>query len=716
MLAGMSQQQQQQVAGQPQGAAMDLQNSNGSLLVRNQHQAMGTKNKKLFPQKLWDLINDAKYNFCLRWSDDGQLVYLNRDEFEDSYLRTSENQFHTQKAISFVRQMNMYGFRKVDDCYYENDNFKRNCEHLLRNMIRKHPNKGQPAAEEVPPFLFRESSSLSSALPSTNPQAAANFEAAAASILAPSNFLLDCGQQRNSKQTPFNRSDQISRTAPAHQAYNSASQEQGEHAFSGTSERLNDDSLSSSGDYSCSIASGSSEILSNTLDRTESNNHNLHENGPAAETAGMNHEPQTHHQLDSFTGFSLNDPLNLFYRKDSFMNDSMNIINRPENKARVSMPMKFEHQIDEIKTSPLSYDDSLSNELSAFHQRDAQNVHHGHYNIPASGRVCNKMFPSDLTTANKSAAQSNQTNGGNLNLFYTLLSSINSNLYQPVAHLPENQQTLAFDFDKASVFRQVYQQILANQERLASAETVSLPLNLEPLQDPRILEHSLSVSTLGRDILSNALSTQHETLASLKYGDRTFPKDCAVDYQSDNSYRDKHKSNAPLTGTESVPRERRDAKTSRSFKRSIDSILDSNNNANIVRNRQDPSKKLKIHYNGDQIGTNLSPEDLSVSEHAKNLVAEIAFSREARIDPKVISEVSRYTERFVETLFDTAQVIARHSNASASIDSNSGVEGCNFTEELDQKNNRELEKSNISLSDLTSALKLLPSKISRIIV
>lgn len=114
----------------------------------------GSKNnKKLFPQKLWDLINDKRYNFCLRWSEDGQLVYLNRDEFENSYLKTSENQFHTQKAISFVRQMNMYGFRKVDDCYYENDNFKRGCEHLLKNMIRKHPNKsssaGHPMASDI---------------------------------------------------------------------------------------------------------------------------------------------------------------------------------------------------------------------------------------------------------------------------------------------------------------------------------------------------------------------------------------------------------------------------------------------------------------------------------------------------------------------------------------------------------------------------------------
>lgn len=102
------------------------------------------RNKKLFPQRLWDLIHDEKYQFCLRWSSDGQRVYLNRSDFESHYLKTASNQFHTQKAISFVRQMNMYGFKKVDDCYYENENFKRDCHHLLKNMVRRHSNR--PAA------------------------------------------------------------------------------------------------------------------------------------------------------------------------------------------------------------------------------------------------------------------------------------------------------------------------------------------------------------------------------------------------------------------------------------------------------------------------------------------------------------------------------------------------------------------------------------------
>lgn len=101
------------------------------------------KNKKLFPQKLWELIHNPSVQHYLRWSDDGLRVYLNRSEFEAFYLKTQNNQFHTQKAISFVRQMNMYGFRKVDDRYYENDNFRRDQQHLLRNMFRRHPSKGR---------------------------------------------------------------------------------------------------------------------------------------------------------------------------------------------------------------------------------------------------------------------------------------------------------------------------------------------------------------------------------------------------------------------------------------------------------------------------------------------------------------------------------------------------------------------------------------------
>ena len=119
------------------------------------------KNKKLFPQRLWDLIHDERYNHFLRWSGDGQRVYLNRNDFEEQYLKTSNNQFHTQKAISFVRQMNMYGFKKVDDSHYENDNFKRDCHHLIKNMVRRNSNRAQHISYEASDMAILSSGSHS---------------------------------------------------------------------------------------------------------------------------------------------------------------------------------------------------------------------------------------------------------------------------------------------------------------------------------------------------------------------------------------------------------------------------------------------------------------------------------------------------------------------------------------------------------------------------
>lgn len=109
------------------------------------------KNKKLFPQKLWELIHDERYQSCLRWSEDGHRVYLNREDFEESYLKKpDQNQFNTQKAISFVRQMNMYGFKKVDDFYYENENFKRDSPDSLKRMIRRHPARNSDFITQEP--------------------------------------------------------------------------------------------------------------------------------------------------------------------------------------------------------------------------------------------------------------------------------------------------------------------------------------------------------------------------------------------------------------------------------------------------------------------------------------------------------------------------------------------------------------------------------------
>lgn len=462
-----------------------------------------TKNKKLFPKKLWDLINDDKYNFCLRWSEDGQLVYLNRDDFEDSYLKTAENQFHTQKAISFVRQMNMYGFRKVDDCYYENDNFKRDCEHLLKNMIRKHPNKNQSSNEIS---------------------------------------LLD--QQSISE-------------------------------------------------------------ISNTQS-----------------------------------------PRDL----------SMNL----------EMPANYPEMPANYSDMPTNYPEIPANYL----------------NIGSEN--------------------------SNLNAFYALLSSMNNNLYQPIPQIQQNnQQNLAFDINRFSSLQQIYQQLL-HQQDLATTQSDQMSCNdsISPEQTAQVLDKS-SVSSSNKETSTSLLvrnktqfnsSKTSKNMEGFKIGNRNVP-------HSGERLHTAYERIIP--DTETVTK-RRDNKTNRPFKRGVDSILDSNNNQSS-ESMIDTSKKIKIENSQEK----QTSEHVIINKYAKNLVTQVALARDAKVDADVICRASWYTERFVETLFDTAQVIARHSNASCSTDSGSTIDnGSPIDDFIDDK---EVEKYDINLNNLTSALKLLPSKLLKIL-
>ncbi|OWK63581.1 Heat shock transcription factor, Y-linked [Lonchura striata] len=66
-----------------------------------------------FPQKLWKMLESGKFQ-SIWWSESGKCVAINKDLFEVEVLgREGQRVFHTQKIKSFIRQLNAYGFTKM---------------------------------------------------------------------------------------------------------------------------------------------------------------------------------------------------------------------------------------------------------------------------------------------------------------------------------------------------------------------------------------------------------------------------------------------------------------------------------------------------------------------------------------------------------------------------------------------------------------------------
>lgn len=69
-----------------------------------------------FPEKLWWIVNNPKHEE-IHWNSEGtSIVIPNTRKFVDEILNSpSSALFKTKNFSSFVRQLNLYGFRKVTE-------------------------------------------------------------------------------------------------------------------------------------------------------------------------------------------------------------------------------------------------------------------------------------------------------------------------------------------------------------------------------------------------------------------------------------------------------------------------------------------------------------------------------------------------------------------------------------------------------------------------
>lgn len=84
-----------------------LRYSNG---YRNNEDTVLAANK--FPWKLWKIVNGCRSG-AIHWSPDGRNVVMDRRKFQREYLDPQKKTFKTNHIGSFVRQLNLYGFKKV---------------------------------------------------------------------------------------------------------------------------------------------------------------------------------------------------------------------------------------------------------------------------------------------------------------------------------------------------------------------------------------------------------------------------------------------------------------------------------------------------------------------------------------------------------------------------------------------------------------------------
>lgn len=148
------------------GGSSKIQQLNASSLSNNQptsqrkkKESTGPKTRPAFVMKIWSMVNDPANHEYIRWNDDGKTFQVfHREDFMKIIL---PKYFKHNNFASFVRQLNMYGWHKVQDVtngtlnqssdkngldeiwQFENPNFIRDREDLLDKIVRNKSSSNQ---------------------------------------------------------------------------------------------------------------------------------------------------------------------------------------------------------------------------------------------------------------------------------------------------------------------------------------------------------------------------------------------------------------------------------------------------------------------------------------------------------------------------------------------------------------------------------------------
>ena len=95
------------------------------------------KNKEpcFFPEKLYKVLKKNENNNIIHWNEDGTIVVI-KDSIEFS-KKILQKKFKTNNYSSFVRQLNIYGFHKINNIYNSKEDKFINEEFTRDRSINK---------------------------------------------------------------------------------------------------------------------------------------------------------------------------------------------------------------------------------------------------------------------------------------------------------------------------------------------------------------------------------------------------------------------------------------------------------------------------------------------------------------------------------------------------------------------------------------------------